>query len=44
MKIFYLEGFIVLKLLGDCVVIRVVKEEEKIVGGIVFVFVVKEKL
>ena len=38
-----MEGFIVLKPLGDRVVIRVAKEEEKTVGGIVLASVAKEK-
>ena len=42
-KTFYLEGFIVLKPLGDRVVIRVAKEEEKTVGGIVLASAAKEK-
>ncbi len=39
----YLEGFIVLKPLGDRVIIEVAKEEEKTVGGIVLASSAKEK-
>jgi chaperonin GroES len=38
-----MEGFIVLKPLGDRVVIKVAQEEEKTVGGIVLASAAKEK-
>jgi len=38
-----LEGFIVLRPLGDRVIIEVAKEEEKTVGGIVLASAAKEK-
>ncbi len=40
---FYLEGFLVLKPLGDRVLIEVSEEEEKTVGGIVLASTAQEK-